>query len=252
MNAPLIGISMLLDSNHERGFYNSSVLELQSAAYAAWVAGGGGIPVALPFAGDARIGQLIDRLDGLLLSGGPDLDPGFDPDNPGPVVLEVGDEQRRTHYEHALLQAALQRRVPVLGVCRGMQQIAVSAGGELWQDLPTEPGIEGHSRPDAHSALVHEVLLDGPQPACFSDLPLRFGVNSTHHQAVKRLGRGQRVIARAADASGIIEALVGEDPDQWMLGVQWHPERLPGEPASRALMAQFLTEATRRAVETGR
>jgi putative glutamine amidotransferase len=250
VSAPLIGISMLLDSNHERGFYNRSRLEFQTVSYGAWVAAHGGLPVALPLAGDARITDLVARLDGLLLSGGPDLDLRFDPGVPAPADPDESDDLRRTHFEHSLLMAALERRIPVLGVCRGLQQMAVSLGGSLWQDLPTEPGIEGHSCPEQHSQVVHDVILEGPVPACFAALPRRFGVNSTHHQAVRVAGRGLEVFARSADHAAVIEGMAGTDPGQWLVGVQWHPERLPGEEASRALMADFLAACGQRARES--
>lgn len=245
MSAPLIGISMLPDSNPERGFYSRHALEFQTASYGRWVAAHGGLPVALPLAGPERAAELVSRLDGLILTGGPDLHPDFDPSRRQLSAPEDGDELCRTRFEHLLLLAALDLGRPVLGVCRGLQQIAVSLGGSLWQDLPTEPGIEGHSVPDRHSEVVHRVELEGPVPDCLAHLPAVIGVNSTHHQAVREVPGALAVFARSQDSSRIIEGLGGRDPHQWLVGVQWHPERLQAEPASRALMDGFLRACRR-------
>lgn len=245
MSAPLIGISMLLDSTPERGFYSRHALEFQTVSYGRWVAAHGGLPVALPLAGDERLGELVARLDGLILTGGPDLDPDFEPLRDTLADPGTGDDPRRTRFEHRLFMQALHLGRPVLGVCRGLQQIAVSLGGSLWQDLPTDPGVEGHSCPERHSEIVHEVALDAERPACLASFPERIGVNSTHHQAVRTVPQGLRVIARSTDPWAIIEGLAGTDPGHWLLGVQWHPERLPGEASSIALMEHFLAACRR-------
>jgi len=182
----------------------------------------GGLAVVVPahgFADDTA--AILDRLDGVVFSGGPDLDPGVYGQAPhpqlGPDVDRVSDE-----YELAMLAAAAERDLPVLAICRGMQALNVSRGGTLVQHLPdvtelphnqsARPFASTHTVTVARGSLLHR--LTGAE-----DL----GVNSYHHQAVDRLGAGLAVCATAPD--GTIEA-VWDPAAQFSLGVQWHPEVL--------------------------
>jgi putative glutamine amidotransferase len=199
----------------------------------------GGMPVVLPPLGDAE--TLIDRLDGICLSGGPDLDPvayGAPSRHPelGPTEPELDA------FELALARAADARGLPILGICRGAQALNVARGGTLHQHLPA------HRQTEPATAATHSVHVDeGTRLAgLVGTRPLR--VNSFHHQAVDRLGRGLRAVAHAAD--GTIEAIEAPGPG-FVLGVQWHAEGLVHEPRHfvlfEALVAASLGEPALRA-----
>jgi putative glutamine amidotransferase len=173
----------------------------------------GAIPVVLPPIGDTE--AYLDRLDGICLSGGPDLDPA------AYGALERHEELGRTEpsldaFELALLEGALERGMPILAICRGMQALNVACGGTLYQHVP------GHRQTEPATETTQEVELS-PR----SRLARIFGArtvraNSFHHQALERVGRGLRVVARGAD--GTIEGVEGPG---FVVGVQWHAEALP-------------------------
>lgn len=182
----------------------------------------GGLAAVLPahgFADDA--GPLLDRLDGLVFSGGPDLDPAHygQARHPelGPDVDAVGDA-----YELALLREAAARDLPVLAICRGMQALNVARGGTLHQHLPDSSGLEHRQTHPSHEP-AHPVAVEPGSPLHALTGRLELQVNSLHHQAADRIGEGLEVCARAPD--GAVEALV--DPAAtFCLGVQWHAELL--------------------------
>jgi len=201
------------------------------------VASGGGVPVVLtPVFDDPP--EVLDRLDALVVSGGPDLTPSLYGATPGPELGPTDEEADR--WELALLRRALDARIPVLAICRGMQVLNVARGGTLWQDLPSELGLEGHRQREHGSRTVHDVEIeDGSRLAgiCGSG---RLAVNSFHHQGIRDLGEGLRVVARAPD--GVVEGL--EDPDlPFAVAVQWHAESLIARPAHLALFAALVAAA---------
>ncbi|MFC6085421.1 gamma-glutamyl-gamma-aminobutyrate hydrolase family protein [Sphaerisporangium aureirubrum] len=197
--------------------------------YVERVAAAGGQPVIVPPAGDPA--PLVERLDGLIVAGGGDLDPGrygAEAHDKTGYVREFRDEA-----EFALVGAALAAGLPLLGICRGMQVLNVHLGGTLHQHLPEVVGHGGHA----------------PAPGEFGNMPVRVTPGSTladvlgggtsdaahyHHQAVDRLGDGLTVSATAED--GTVEAveLAGHP---FALGVQWHPETGPDGPLFEALVA---------------
>jgi len=190
----------------------------------------GGMAVVLPPLGDAV--ALLERLDGVCLSGGPDLDPAAygAPDR----HAELGPtEPDLDAFELALARAADQRGIPVLGICRGAQALNVARGGSLHQHVPA------HRQTEPATATTHTVHVEpGTRLAgLVGTRPLR--VNSFHHQAVDVLGRGLRVVARAAD--GTVEGVEGAGA-RFLLGVQWHAEGLVAMPRHRALF-QALVDA---------
>jgi putative glutamine amidotransferase len=188
----------------------------------------GGMPVVLPPLGDAE--ALLERLDGVCLSGGPDLDP----EAYGAVErhAELGPtEPDLDTFELALARAADASGVPLLGICRGAQALNVARGGTLHQH------VGAHRQTEPATATTHSVHVDpGTRLAqLVGTRPLR--VNSFHHQAVDVLGRGLRAVARAAD--GTIEAVEAPGP-RFVLGVQWHAEGLVGQPRHRALFEALV------------
>ncbi len=193
--------------------------------------------IAPPLAPDAAR-ALIQRVDGLVLTGGEDVDarlygqashPRSDPPNAA-----------RDRWETALAHAARSRRLPTLAICRGVQIVNVAFGGTLLQDIPSQrPDALPHTRDAERRARVHDVAL-APGSALRRALGAdRIGVNSMHHQSVDRPGEGLRATGHAAD--GIVEGVEWGDGDWWMLGVQWHPEELDQTPEDwdRTLFGAF-------------
>ena len=209
--------------------------------YVARVAEAGGVPLVLsPVLGPELAAAALEGCGGLLLTGGADIEPARYGAAPSPALEAV--DPARDAFELALYAAARARRLPVLAICRGMQLVNVSAGGTLWQDLPTErPGEVAHRQASARDTRTHAVRLEpGTRTAaivCAGSLR----TNSMHHQAVRDLGKGLRATGWAAD--GVIEAMEAEDPAEWMVAVQWHPEdHAPGGP-DEGLFRAFVTAA---------
>jgi putative glutamine amidotransferase len=182
------------------------------------VVAAGGVPVATDVWADPE--ELLERADALILNGGTDVAPQLY----GAEPLERTDapNRGRDDFELRLARGALERAVPVLGVCRGMQVLNVACGGTLVQDLGDGGPVKHYVR-DPWDAPVHDVAIE---PG--SCLARAFGsgtsVNSVHHQAIDQIGAPLRATARAED--GVIEAI--EDEHGRVVGVQWHPEFLVG------------------------
>ena len=211
-------------------------------AYADAVRDGGGLPVALPCGDPAEAGAYLDLCEGLLIAGGHfDIAPERYGEARRPSCGPVRPE--RTDFEWALAEVALSRRLPVLGVCGGMQLMNVVRGGSLHQHLPEDLGLS-HEQPPPKDVPSHDVhAVPGSSLARLVGLaPLP--VNSTHHQAVSRVGSGLVVSGRATD--GVIEAV--EMPDlPFAVGVQWHPEAAGRhEPRHLALYRGLVAAARER------
>lgn len=219
---PIIGItpSAQLDTLAHGTFLRYCL----SAPYVRAVETAGGVPVILPPQRDT-IDGLTSVIDGLLLSGGPDVDPARYGDNYVHAAT-YGIDADRDQFEIELFHAALQRETPVLGVCRGIQVMNVALGGTLIQDVSTEhPGAaevghRQHERGLEDWAVGHELFAVDPAP-----LPIvghnRLGVNSFHHQAIRDLAPDLMPLANSPD--GLVEAVVMRaNPN--VFGVQWHPE----------------------------
>ncbi len=188
----------------------------------------GGMPVVLPPLGDAA--AFVERLDGICLSGGPDLDP----DAYGAPVrhAELGPtEPGLDDFELELARAADAGGLPLLGICRGAQALNVARGGTLHQHLP------GHRQTEPATATTHTVQIEPGSRLADVAGAGRLRVNSFHHQAVDVLGHGLRAVAYAAD--GIVEAVEAPGP-RLVLGVQWHAEGLTAQTRHRALFAELV------------
>lgn len=210
--APVIGIT---------GNVNEGNLLLLSGYFKSIVAAGG-IPMVIPPYEDTSLMiEMLDRIDGLLLSGGADINPLFLNEQPVKALHNINPWRDR--QELLLVRLAANRQIPILGICRGIQTMTAALGGSLYQDIDTQ--MEGehikHSQDLDRSYASHTVKLepDSILASLFNTETL--AVNSFHHQAVKEPAPGFRVTARATD--GVIEAVESTEFKS-MLGVQWHPE----------------------------
>jgi putative glutamine amidotransferase len=211
------------------------------AAYVDAVAGAGGVPIVLAPADEAAAGDALAGVHGLLLTGGDDLDPSLwgEPPHPKTVIIDP----RRQSWDLRLIAVAEERRLPILGICLGCQELAVSRGGRLIQHVPQEQGAAtldhgGGGRPRA----MHTAQVDAGSLLASLVGAGELEVNSTHHQAIGEPGRGLRVVARSPD--GIIEGVEDPSPDRFFLGVQWHPEDLCDQPPHRALFQALCRAAS--------
>ncbi|HYG68129.1 MAG TPA: gamma-glutamyl-gamma-aminobutyrate hydrolase family protein [Anaeromyxobacteraceae bacterium] len=208
-------------------------------AYVDAVLAAGGLPILLPYVDREAAGAYLALCDGLVLTGG-DFD--LAPELYGEVRRASCGPSRpeRTRFEQELCGAALDGRIPLLGVCGGMQLLNVVRGGTLFQDLPEDCGIAGHEQPPPKDVPSHVVeIANGTQLAAIAGDGV-LHVNSTHHQAIRTPGQGVLVSARAPD--GVVEAI--ELPDQpFALGVQWHPEATSGDPRHAALYRALVAAA---------
>src|SRR6266545_2007183 len=208
---PLIGVStsITVGASPERAYVNSAYLHAVQQA--------GGVPVPLPpQLSAASLQQLGTELQGLLLTGGGDIDPALFGETPHPTLYDVAPA--RDTLETSVLNVAL--------------------GGTLYQDVATEPGTEiPHSQKEARDQPTHKVKITPGSRLAETLGTDEIEVNSMHHQAIHRLGRGLTAVAWAPDQ--LVEGAEMDDPVRFVLGVQWHPEELVGhsEPARRLFSA---------------
>ena len=206
--------------------------------YARAVEEAGGLPVVLPPLEYGAIASLVDRLTGICLSGGPDLDPAAYECDPDPHLGPT--EPDLDAFELAVARRADELGIPILGICRGCQAMNVARGGTLHQHLPdVTDGSIGHRQKESGREPTHTVRIEPGSrlAAIVGDEAL--DVNSFHHQSVDRLGRGLRAVAWAPD--GVIEGIEDEGSSLY-LGVQWHAETL-GHCERHAALFEALVEA---------
>jgi putative glutamine amidotransferase len=211
---------------------------LLNRSYVDAIQAAGGVVLMLPpdpAAADAP-DELLDVLDGLVLAGGADIDPASYGEDPHPKTKGTWPE--RDAFELALATRALERDIPLLGICRGMQLMNVARGGTLSQHLPDDVGHEAHRRhPGSFEGADHDVRLAEGSLAAIAAGEEHHGTKSHHHQGIARLGDGL-VETGWSVLDELPEAI--EDPDRrFALGVQWHPE---ADPSSR-LVAALVAEA---------
>ena len=234
MSRPAVGIT--LGDGGRPGFHAVREDYVRSVEQA------GAVPIALPAIGAEDAAALLDRLDGLLLSGGADLDPALFGQAPHPKLGPVS--RRRDDFELALTRAALRRDLPILAICRGHQVLNVATGGTLIQDIPSlVKGANVHDARGPRWRRAHRVEV-APRSLLREILGQdTILVNSFHHQAVDRLGEGLVVSARSPE-DGIVEGL--EMPARrFVVAVQWHPESFWARPDSFQPLFDAHAEACR-------
>ena len=237
---PVIGIPVGQGTN-PRGakLYTVSQLYL-NAVYRS-----GGVPCPVPLHLDEELyGEIFQRIDGLLLAGGEDVDPSFY-DAPKKDEIEKTDPDR-DRVELLLARWAVAEQMPILGICRGHQLLNVTLGGTLYQDIQTEMGIdELHDNrgrgPGFRQQRPHQVILE-PDSRIARELGAVLWVNSLHHQAVATPGEGLRVVGLSPE--GVIEAMELEG-HPFAITVQWHPEMLADDDLMLRIFRLFVEEASR-------
>lgn len=239
---PLIGITAF-ETTHRQPPHTPLYALGQRYAHAVETGGGAGIILA-PGLSDESLREIFARLDGLLLSGGGDIDPARYGESPHPALGTISPA--RDHAEVLLAQWAVQADKPLLCICRGIQVLNVALGGSLIQDIPGQvAGALQHNFDSVrvpHEQIAHPVEIEPGSRLADALGTLTAQVNSWHHQALARVASPLHVVARAPD--GIIEAV--EIPHQrFIVGVQWHPEWLyDTQPEMLRLFQTFVRAAS--------
>lgn len=201
-----------------------------NASYADAVARGGHVPVVVPrFGTDEQFDVLVSKLDVLILTGGEDVDPARYKASRSPKLGKVNVP--RDGFDFRLLAAARRRNLPVIGICRGCQLMNIAFGGTLWQDLPSEFPVKDVQHRNVH----HRISIEPNSRFARVTGVTNALVNSYHHQAVKDLAPGFRIVARSPD--GVVEAI--ECDTYPAIGVQFHPEKMLCDEKDAVLSAFF-------------
>ncbi len=178
-----------------------------------------------------------EHYDGILFTGGEDVDPMFYDETK--KYASVRASRERDQFEFALLDRALERRLPILGICRGIQMLNVKLGGTLYQDLPEQMSLE-HKQKGNRSQPLHGVTLTDPESQLAGAFQGNCRVNSLHHQAIRRLAHGLKATAHSED--GLIEAVEAAEEYPFLMAVQWHPEEMTDVPEQKKIFEQFLAK----------
>lgn len=226
---PVIGIFPSYDSEKKQIFLDS--------VYIDEIVDSGGIPFIIPITSDVeRNKEFLAHLDGIILSGGVDIDPKYYGEENTGKSVEISPLMDEA--EEVLVHIAMDMDLPILGICRGMQSLNVFNGGSLIQDLPSEHGFSVNHRLEKPETALHEITID--KTSHLSDA-IGFGthkINSYHHQAIKKIAPGFSVSAVSED--GVIESIYSTEK-KFVLGVQWHPERdYHVVPDSKKILDHFI------------
>ena len=233
---PLIGITTSITSIHNDPRYQPFDATYLPHYLVTAVEKAGGIPIAIPILNIDNLEEITQGLDGLILSGGHDLDPSYYQEEPHPNLGPIFPARDR--HEMNLIRQFYPLNKPILGICRGMQLLNIAFGGSLYQDLSQNPSIQiQHCQSSEMEYSTHSINIaeDSFLKSLISD---DNRVNSVHHQIIKQLAPSLKAIAWSQDQ--VIEAL--EDRDHpFLLGLQWHPEYTYNySPASQAIFNCFI------------
>ncbi len=216
---PVIGLTCSLQYK-EAGKYN-----VLKKTYIDAIIKAGGIPLILPVGAEEDSSSYINKIDGLLLTGGEDLSPYFYDEDPIKEIREISVE--RDNFELSLFKEAYKQNKPIMGICRGLQLINVALGGSLYQDIyVTLKDVLMHNNIDRLDQGYHFIEID--KKSSFYEIVKKnkLFVNTNHHQAIKKLGKDLKVVATTSD--GIIE-VVESTKNSYILGMQFHLEEMISE-----------------------
>lgn len=237
MTAPLLGITTA-----GKSLLDATPIVYANDAYVNALIQAGAVPLLIPFAiAEADWKSLCCRLDGLLLTGGGDLDPALFNGETHPKVYGV--EPARDHLEIGLTRIAVESGLPLLGICRGVQVMNVALGGTLYTHLADQfpnPLRHDYFTETPRDYLAHRVTVDDQSRLAAILGKTKLEVNSLHHQGLNRLAPSLKPTAWATD--GLVEG-VEIDEHPFAVGVQWHPEWLPDSPPMQALFCAFVQAA---------
>ncbi|WP_078381798.1 gamma-glutamyl-gamma-aminobutyrate hydrolase family protein [Sutcliffiella halmapala] len=227
---PIIGITSHVELDYKHSLSNDYVQAIILA---------GGIPVILPIGVDPDVAQLVDKIDGLVVTGGGDIDPTLFGEEPHPNLGMISPG--RDSFEIAMIEKMLAANKPILAICRGIQILNIAVGGDMYQDIYSqidEPLLQ-HAQKANRTHLSHYVTTTENSLLERITGKSKFKINSFHHQAVRNVPKPLVVSAHASD--GIIEAIESVE-HTFVLGVQWHPEPLAvdGDAISKQIFSRFL------------
>jgi len=234
MNRPIIGITCCFNTEEENFWLKRT--------YANAVLRAGGIPLAVPHLQGLvdEADNILDRIDGLMLSGGSDLDPNLFEEEPRFELIQI--DPIRDGLEIELTKRAIDRDFPILAICRGIQVLNVAAGGDIYQDINEQKSeVLSHNQDAPRWHRTHRVEIEGDSLLREIVSEGSIMVNSFHHQNVREVAEGFRAVARSSD--GLIEAIERRS-GAFQLGIQWHPEAMVEEDKNAGLIfARFVEVA---------
>ena len=239
---PVIGIFGSIIHTPHPVFYSTQGSGL-NLAYSDAIIRSGGIPLIFPYTFDHEaLREMIDQCDGVVIPGGVDVDPRYFGEDPHPEIGEIDYEFDRVQM--MALAYMEQKKIPVLGICRGCQIMNVYTGGSIYQDLAAdyEGTLIRHAQKEKRSYAAHRIQIEPDSQLCRLLGTSSIYTNTLHHQAIHKVGKGFRVVARTSD--GVVEAIEHEN-GIWM-GTQWHPEELVDTvPEMSNLFVDLIEKASR-------
>jgi putative glutamine amidotransferase len=238
MKKPIIGITLDLAEDNEKYSYSKYPWYVLRKDYSDCVADAGGLSMMIPYSKD--IDAILDIIDGLIISGGDeDVDPAFYDQEI--ISNKVKINTKRCNFEMELVKAAMERNMPIFGICNGLQVINVALGGCLIQHIPDHHDSDiNHEQPDPKKEPTHPIHVEPNTLLAELAHAKEIMVNTTHHQAINKVGSNLIVSAKAPD--GIIEA-IESTTHKFVIGVQWHSEYLNSQ-LDYNLFKRFVEECS--------
>ncbi|MGL4452612.1 MAG: gamma-glutamyl-gamma-aminobutyrate hydrolase family protein [Sarcina sp.] len=225
MRRKIIGVSANILRANEKDNFQGYCKQRVFSGYLDSIIQGGATPIVIPVSNnDEVLDRQVEILDGVIISGGYDVSPRFYNEDSTKFIKEI--HPLRDEFEIKLIQKAMKKGIPILGICRGMQLINVVNGGNLYQDNSLSKSyFVKHVQDALPEYSTHKIIVE-KDSFLYDILGEEAMVNSYHHQSIKDIAKGFKVIGRASD--GIVEAIEWEQDDRVIVGVQWHPEMMSG------------------------